>query len=141
MRYLRLGDFDDFKFGNCGFFKKRSVMSRRKQRSSFDRGRIVAYRDCGSSFREIGSRVGRNQTTAMRVCDRWMQKGTTDSRGRSHPPQCTTSREDRQIVRMAVTDRSVTSRTVAQHIESVTHHSVSARTIRRRSILGGPKFD
>ncbi|GFS52869.1 transposable element Tcb1 transposase [Trichonephila clavipes] len=33
---------------------------------------------------------------------------------------------------MAVTDRSVTSRTVAQHIESATHHSVSARTIRRR---------
>ncbi|GFY13710.1 transposable element Tcb1 transposase [Trichonephila clavipes] len=33
---------------------------------------------------------------------------------------------------MAVTDRSVTSRTVAQHIESITHHSVSARTFRRR---------
>ncbi|GFY01509.1 transposable element Tcb1 transposase [Trichonephila clavipes] len=33
---------------------------------------------------------------------------------------------------MTVTDRSVTSRTVAQHIESVTHHSVSARTTRRR---------
>ncbi|GFV08821.1 transposable element Tcb1 transposase [Trichonephila clavipes] len=33
---------------------------------------------------------------------------------------------------MAMTDRSVTSRTVAQHIESVTHHSVSACTIRRR---------
>ncbi|GFT13374.1 transposable element Tcb1 transposase [Trichonephila clavipes] len=32
---------------------------------------------------------------------------------------------------MAVTDLSVTSRTVAQHNESVTHHSVSARTIRR----------
>ncbi|GFV53431.1 transposable element Tcb1 transposase [Trichonephila clavipes] len=29
-------------------------------------------------------------------------------------------------------DPSVTSRTIAQHIESVTHHSVSARTIRRR---------
>ncbi|GFX73046.1 HTH_Tnp_Tc3_2 domain-containing protein [Trichonephila clavipes] len=55
-----------------------------------------------------------------------------DRRGGSHPPQCTTSREDRQIVHMAVTDRSVTSRTVAQHIESVTHDSVSARTIRRR---------
>ncbi|GFW57420.1 transposable element Tcb1 transposase [Trichonephila clavipes] len=37
----------------------------------------------------------------MRICDRWMQEGTTDRRGRSHPPQCTTSREDRQIVRMA----------------------------------------
>ncbi|GFT02550.1 transposable element Tcb1 transposase [Trichonephila clavipes] len=33
---------------------------------------------------------------------------------------------------MTVTDHSFTSRTVAQHNESVTHHSVSARTIRRR---------
>ncbi|GFT13051.1 uncharacterized protein TNCV_431621 [Trichonephila clavipes] len=142
MCYLKLEDSDDFKFGNCVFrvvfFNKRSVMSRRKQRSAFDqvsefdRGKIVAYRDCGLSFREIGCRVGRNQTTVMRICDCWLKEGTTDRRGRSHPPHCTTSREDRQIVRMAVTDRSVTSRTVAQHIESVTHHSVSARTIRRR---------
>ncbi|GFX24840.1 transposable element Tcb1 transposase [Trichonephila clavipes] len=114
-------------------------MSRRKQQSAFDqvsefdRGRIVAYRHCGLSFRKIGSRVGRNQTTVMRICNRWMQEGTMDRRGRSHQPQCTTSREDRQIVRMAVTDHSVTSRTVAQHSESVTlHHSVSARTIRCR---------
>ncbi|GFY14109.1 transposable element Tcb1 transposase [Trichonephila clavipes] len=94
-------------------------MSRRKQRSAYDqvsesdRGRIVAYLDCGLSFREIGSRVGRNQTTVMWICDRWMQEGTMDRRGRSHPPQCTTSREDRQIVRMAVKNRPVTSRTVA----------------------------
>ncbi|GFS74482.1 transposable element Tcb1 transposase [Trichonephila clavipes] len=49
---------------------------------------------------------------------------------------------------MAMTDCSVTSRTVAQHVESVTHHSVSARTIRlylqqsglsaRRTLLGLP---
>ncbi|GFU19799.1 transposable element Tcb1 transposase [Trichonephila clavipes] len=97
------------------------------------------------NLREIGIRVGRNQTTVMWICDRWMQEGTTDRRGRS-PPQCTTSREDRKIMRMAVTDLSVTSRTEAQHIESVIHHSVSARTIRhrlqqsglsaRRSLLG-----
>ncbi|UYV83511.1 hypothetical protein LAZ67_23001281 [Cordylochernes scorpioides] len=60
------------------------------------------------------------------------KEGTTDRRDRSHPPQCTTSCADRQIVRMAVTDRSVTSRTVAQHIQSVTHPPVSARTIRSR---------
>ncbi|GFX77701.1 transposable element Tcb1 transposase [Trichonephila clavipes] len=80
-------------------------MSRRKQRSAFDqvsefdRGRIVAYRDCGLSFREISSRVGRNQTTVMRICDRWMQEGTSDRRGRSHPPQCTTSLSARTIRR------------------------------------------
>ncbi|GFU41740.1 transposable element Tcb1 transposase [Trichonephila clavipes] len=67
----------------------------------------------------------------MQICDRWMQEDTTDRRGLSHPPQCTTSREERQIVHMAVTDLSVISRTIAQHIESVTHHSVSARNIRR----------
>ncbi|PRD25595.1 UNVERIFIED_CONTAM: hypothetical protein NCL1_40481 [Trichonephila clavipes] len=50
----------------------------------------------------------------MRICDRWMQEGMTDQRGRSHPPQCTTAGEDRQIVRMAVMDHSVTSRTIAQ---------------------------
>ncbi|GFV53586.1 transposable element Tcb1 transposase [Trichonephila clavipes] len=119
---------------SCGFFKKRSVRSRRKQQSAYDqvsefnRGRIVAYQNCGISFREIGSRVGRNQATVMRICDRCMQ----DRRGPSHPPQSTTSREDRQIVCMAVTDHSVTSRIIPQHIEFVTHHSVSARTIRHR---------
>ncbi|UYV62987.1 hypothetical protein LAZ67_2002751 [Cordylochernes scorpioides] len=56
----------------------------------------------------------------------------TDRCVRFDQPQCTTSRADRKIVRMAVTDRSVTSRTVAQHIQSVTHHPVSARNIRRR---------
>ncbi|GFW76728.1 transposable element Tcb1 transposase [Trichonephila clavipes] len=122
------------KFTTCisGVFSRRKQRSAFDQVSKFDRGSIVAYRDCGLCFREIGSRVGRNQTTVMRICDRWMQEGTTDQRGRSRPPQCTTSREDRQIVRIAVTNRSVTSRTVAQHIESVTHHSVSACIIRRR---------
>ncbi|GFW27753.1 transposable element Tcb1 transposase [Trichonephila clavipes] len=80
-------------------------MSRRKQRSAFDqvsefdRGRIVAYRDCGLSFREIGSRVGRNQTIVMWICDRWMQEGTTDQHGRSQPTQCTTSLSARTIRR------------------------------------------
>ncbi|GFT07618.1 storkhead-box protein 1 [Trichonephila clavipes] len=47
--------------------------------------------------REIGSRVGRNQTTVMQICDRWMQEGTTDRRGRSHSPQCTASLSARTI--------------------------------------------
>ncbi|GFX90969.1 transposable element Tcb1 transposase [Trichonephila clavipes] len=69
------------------------------QVSEFDRGRIVAYRDCGLSFRKIGSRVGRNQSTVMRIFDRWMQESTTDRRARSHPPQCTTSLSVRAIRR------------------------------------------
>ncbi|GFT03829.1 transposable element Tcb1 transposase [Trichonephila clavipes] len=82
-------------------------MSRKKQRSALDQvsefDRINDSglpRYCRLSFRKIGSHVGRNQTTVMRICDRSMQEGTTDRCGRSHPPQCTTSREDRQIVRI-----------------------------------------
>ncbi|GFW71810.1 uncharacterized protein TNCV_4658581 [Trichonephila clavipes] len=103
-------------------------MSRKKQRSAFDqvseldKERLFAYRHWGLHFREISCCVGRNQTTVMRICDRWMQEYTTERRGRSYPPQCTTSCEDKQIVRMAVTDQSVTSRTTAKHIESVTLH-------------------
>ncbi|GFX36523.1 transposable element Tcb1 transposase [Trichonephila clavipes] len=81
-----------------------------------------------------------NQSGLSFICTEWSFRSSIRVRQRkdtglpnsSHPPQCTTSREDRRIVRMAVTDRSVTSRTIAHHIESVTHHSVSARTIRRR---------
>ncbi|GFU52398.1 uncharacterized protein TNCV_3959121 [Trichonephila clavipes] len=90
-RYLRLGEFHDFKFGSCVFLvffsKKRSVTSRRRQQlafdqvSEFDRGSTVAYRDYGLSFREIGSRVGRNQTTVMGIWDRWMRESKTDRRG------------------------------------------------------------
>ncbi|GFU01869.1 uncharacterized protein TNCV_1523671 [Trichonephila clavipes] len=74
--------------GRWNEFCVKEIMSLGKQRSTFDqesefdRGRIVAYRDCGLSFRKIGSRVGRNQTTVMRICDRCMQEGTTDQRGR-----------------------------------------------------------
>ncbi|GFW93705.1 transposable element Tcb1 transposase [Trichonephila clavipes] len=89
-------------------------MSRRKQRSAidqvseFDREKIVAYRDCGLSFREIVSCVGRNQTTVMRICDRQAKCAHGSDGSLSH-----------------ITNRS-------KHIEYVRHHSVSARNIRRR---------
>ncbi|GFW84218.1 transposable element Tcb1 transposase [Trichonephila clavipes] len=77
------GQFVNFSDSQAAILKL-PVMSRRKQRSAFDqvsefdRGRIVAYRDCGLPFRKIGSRVGRNQTTVMRIRDRWIQESTTD---------------------------------------------------------------
>ncbi|UYV61883.1 IKK1 [Cordylochernes scorpioides] len=65
--------------------------------------------------REIAKKKGKHREHMKKIYE-----DTKDQRVRSHPPQCTTSRADRQIGRMAVTDRSVTSRTVAQHIQSVT---------------------
>ncbi|GFS89885.1 transposable element Tcb1 transposase [Trichonephila clavipes] len=65
----------------------------------------------------------------MWICHHWMQEEMTNRRGRSHLPRCTT---DWWIVRMEMMDRAAISRTIAQQIQSVTHHSVSACTIRRR---------
>ncbi|GFX73225.1 transposable element Tc1 transposase [Trichonephila clavipes] len=61
-----------------------------------------------------------------------MQEEMTYQRGQSQPPRCTTARDDRWIVRMAVMDRAASSRIIAQQIQSVTHHSMSPRTVRRR---------
>ncbi|GFV82824.1 transposable element Tcb1 transposase [Trichonephila clavipes] len=79
---------------------------------------------------ELGQRIGRNQATVMRICPRWIQEKTTEQRGQSPPSRCATAREDRRIVRMAVMDHAATSRTIAQRIQSVTHHSECSCTIR-----------
>ncbi|GFY11035.1 transposable element Tcb1 transposase [Trichonephila clavipes] len=56
-------------------------MSRRKQKSFWSSIRVRQRKDsslpryCGLSFRKIGSRVGRNKTTVMQICDRRMQSG------------------------------------------------------------------
>ncbi|GFS70831.1 transposable element Tcb1 transposase [Trichonephila clavipes] len=61
-----------------------------------------------------------------------MQEGTPDRRCRSHPSQCTTSLEDRQIVRMVMTDRSVTSRTIAHLRICLQRHDGRMRFWRHR---------
>ncbi|GFW19750.1 transposable element Tc1 transposase [Trichonephila clavipes] len=61
-----------------------------------------------------------------------MQEKMTDRGVRSPPPHCTTARDDKPIVRMAMMDRGVTSRTIVQQIQSVAYNSRTIRTIRRR---------
>ncbi|GFV60680.1 transposable element Tcb1 transposase [Trichonephila clavipes] len=68
----------------------------------------------------------------MQICHRWMKEETTDRRGRSHPPLCTTAHDGRQIVRMTVMDCAATSRATVQQIQSVIYASFeSTPTIRR----------
>ncbi|GFW84296.1 uncharacterized protein TNCV_1131651 [Trichonephila clavipes] len=74
-RYLRLGDFDDFKFDNCGFFKKRSAMSRRKQQSAFDqvsefdRGRVACLVMSSSPIPLKTRRVGQRCTLNLSIAE------------------------------------------------------------------------
>ncbi|GFY35831.1 transposable element Tcb1 transposase [Trichonephila clavipes] len=57
--------------------------------------------------------------------------------GPIEPPCCSTGCNDSRIVRMAVMDHVATSRSIAQQVQSVTHHLMSVRTIRRRLQYSG----
>ncbi|GFV06251.1 transposable element Tcb1 transposase [Trichonephila clavipes] len=83
----------------CGEIPKLSIMSTFIDLFSTEILTAFKSRSIDNEGKEIGSRVGRNQTTIRRICDSWMQKGTKSRRGRSHPPQCTTSLSARTIRR------------------------------------------
>ncbi|GFV38208.1 HTH_Tnp_Tc3_2 domain-containing protein [Trichonephila clavipes] len=53
----------------------------------FDKGRMVAHRNCGLSYRSIAARVGRDPMTVCRIWNRWVQYGNTECRAGSqrHP--------------------------------------------------------
>ncbi|GFW57336.1 transposable element Tcb1 transposase [Trichonephila clavipes] len=112
-RYMKGEQIGDLKYSNCFpyFFLRKLFASWRAsfdQVSEFNPGRIADYRDCGLPFREIGQCFGRNQATVMK-------EETTHRWRRSHPPRCTTVRDDMRIVRMAVMDSAPTPRTIAHN--------------------------
>ncbi|GFS59978.1 transposable element Tcb1 transposase [Trichonephila clavipes] len=84
----------------------------------------------------VAERLDRHHTLVTtvellyRVEAAWRKR--QDRRGRSLPPRCITARDGRWIVCLEVMNRAATSRTIAQQIQSLTHHSVSTRTNRRR---------
>ena len=87
-------------------------MPRRRERaqyqqvSAFERGRMVGLREAGLSYRDIVARTGHAAMTVMRV---WREEGRTQRRAGTGPRNVTTSRDDRHLVRMAVTDRTASS--------------------------------
>ncbi|GFV32015.1 HTH_Tnp_Tc3_2 domain-containing protein [Trichonephila clavipes] len=54
--------------------------------SDFDKGRIVAYKDCGLLYCNIAAGVVRDPMTVSRKCNRWVQDGNTKCRAGSQLP-------------------------------------------------------
>lgn len=118
-------------------------MPRRRQRvqyehlTDFDRGRVVGMREAGLSYRQIATRLGRAASTIMRTWRQWSAEGRTHRQRGTGPRYHTTAREDRHLYRMAITDRTATSTTLAQQWNTVTSHSMSASSVRRRLVQRG----
>ncbi|GFV10289.1 transposable element Tc1 transposase [Trichonephila clavipes] len=103
-----------------------------EQISEFERGRIVGLREAGLSYRAVATRVQRNSSTIMRVSKQWSDEGRTARKSGSGPRNVMSARDDRRLVRMAQTNRTVSSRQLAAQWSTATGVSLCASSIRRR---------
>ncbi|GFY25069.1 HTH_Tnp_Tc3_2 domain-containing protein [Trichonephila clavipes] len=69
----------------------------------------LKYTDCSLSYRNIDDRVGRDPMTVSRIWNRWVQDGNKERHAGSQRPSFTSSRKDRHVTRMTLTDRAATS--------------------------------
>ena len=106
--------------------KASAGMPRRRQRaqyqqvSAFERGRMVGLRKAGLSCRDIAAHTGHAATTVMRVWNQWTEEGRTQRRAGTGLCNVTTARDDRHLVRMAVTDRTASSTMLSRRWSTAT---------------------
>lgn len=105
--------------------------------SDLDRGRIIGMREMNASYRDIARRVGRSVSVVERVCRNWFEEGISRRREGSGRRTQTTPREDRHLIRLALSDRFATSTVLAQQWRTVTISPMSASTVRHRLLRSG----
>ncbi|GFW04625.1 HTH_Tnp_Tc3_2 domain-containing protein [Trichonephila clavipes] len=64
----------------------------------YDNGRIVAYQNCGLSYRCIADRVGRDPITVSKIYNRWVQDGNTELRTESQQPPLSLAAEKKGML-------------------------------------------
>ena len=118
-------------------------MPRRRERaqyqqvSAFERGRMVDLRKAGFSYRDIAARTEHAASTVMRLWNPWRKEGRTQRRAGTEPHDVTTARDDRHLVRMAVTYRTASSTVLSRRWSTATGLDLSALTVRRRPLKTG----
>ena len=77
--------------------------------SNFEKVRIIDMRDMGASYRQIEQTVGCSAMTAECVATRWTQDTSVARRAGLGPFRRTTPRDDRRLLRLALTNRRKTT--------------------------------
>ena len=73
----------------------------------------------------------------MRVCNQWREEGRSLRRAGTGPRNVTTARDDRHLVRMAVTDCTASSTVLSRRWSTATGLGLSASTVRRCLLRAG----
>ena len=97
-----------------------------------DRGRIVAYREMGYSYRAIAKPIGCSVGAVHHVIQKKQETGTVIDRHISGRKRITTQREDRIITRISLATRSKTAPRIRASLGE--HHGIvlSVSTVQRR---------
>ena len=117
---------------------------RRRKRAQYQkvsvlqRGRLFSLRETGLSYRDmrlVQCKLLRQYT--VRVWNKWREEGRTQRRGGTGPHNVTTAWDDRHLVRMTVTDRTVSSTGLSRRWSTAADLDLSASTVRRRLLRAG----
>ena len=104
----------------------------RRQLSSADRGRAIAWLQDGATQRNIAQRLNVSQSVNGRLWIRFLDTGNVINRSRSGRSRSTTQREDRCLINWTLQQRRVTVRQVRDHLRTTTGTLISDQTVRNR---------
>ncbi|GFW39114.1 HTH_Tnp_Tc3_2 domain-containing protein [Trichonephila clavipes] len=99
-----------------------------EQLSEFERGRIIEMKEAGWPNRRIVRHMGRSDAASRRCLQKWVESGRFQRHDGSGRPRATADREDRLIIRSAITSSNSSLSTIRR----ATRTRVSTMTIHRR---------
>ena len=78
-----------------------------------------------------------NTTTVMHIWKKWTEENRAKRKPGCWAGNSTTARNDKHLICMAMTDRTTSSRVLAQHWSTATDNLLSSSTIRRHLLQRG----
>ena len=112
-------------------------MPKIRELSEFERGQIIAHHNDGLSQRKIAEKMKCSRCAVQTTLKRFMATKDVKTAQRSGRKKCTTSCEDRSLIRQSLRNRRKTSSELAAEFNEETDAKISARTVRRRLVDHG----
>ena len=104
----------------------------RRQLSTADRGRAIAWLQDGATQRNVAQRLNVSQSTIGRLWIRFLDTGNVTNRPHSGRSRSTTEREDQYLTNWTLRQCRVTARQVRDHLRTTTGTLIPDQTVRNR---------
>lgn len=112
-------------------------MAKRKNLSIEERAKVVVLVQEGYSMNAVARMIGVSRCCVQQIIKKHKETGTVADRHRPGRPKSTTSRQDRELVRLSLRDRKVTAPDLKCMWTMASETTVSVQTVRRRLLEKG----